>query len=344
MENDAVIGQVMKVLLTGASGLVGHAAMLAVLARGHEVFALGHERMPPLPIAAMAKGRARALQADLSNLHAVERVIFDYYPDTIINAAALSNNATVEAAPELGEKLNVALPRRLAQLANHLSARLLHLSTDAVFDGDGGPYRSTDMPSPRTLYGQLKLEAEKETLREGGDYALVLRITIVNGNSPSGRRSLHEKLFAAWAAGSVTPLHTDELRQPVSSVNVGDVLAELVDRPNLHGLFHWAGPDSLTRYAIGQALLKHFGLPEDLINPCLRKDLPGGEKHPKALEFILPPLLGKLTTKPTPFAEQLEELVVPLEHQDWYRQTRRPGMGAAGENQPIRRLVQGRDF
>jgi dTDP-4-dehydrorhamnose reductase len=215
----------------------------------------------------------------------------------------------------------------------------LHLSTDAVFDGESGPYRSTDMPAPRTLYGQQKLEAEKEVLRAGGETMVVLRITIVNGNSPSGRRSIHEKLFHAWATGQVTPLHTDELRQPVSADNVGDVLTELLERPNLHGLFHWAGPDSLTRFAIGQALLKHFNLPDNLIRPIKRADLPGGEKHPRALEFILPPLLGKLTAKPTPLEFQLEELQVPTEHQDWYRKTR-----LAGGEAPARRLVQGRDF
>jgi dTDP-4-dehydrorhamnose reductase len=329
----------MKVLLTGASGLVGHAAMHSAIARGHEVFALGHGRMPPLPVEAVAKGRVRALQADLTNEAAIERLVFDYYPDAIINAAALSNNATVEAAPELGEKLNIALPRRLAELSHHLSAKFLHLSTDAVFNGESGPYRSTDMPDPRTLYGQQKLEAEKEVLRAGGDTMVVLRITIVNGNSPSGRRSIHEKLFHAWANGQMTPLHTDELRQPVSADNVGDVLTELLERPNLHGLFHWAGPDSLTRFEIGQALLKHFKLPENLIRPIKRADLPGGEKHPRALEFILPPLLGKLTAKPTPFEFQLEELQVPAEHQDWYRKTR-----LAGSEAPARRLVQGRDF
>ncbi len=335
----ALLLLLMKVLLTGASGLVGHAAMHSALARGHEVFALGHGRMPPLPVEAVAQGRARALQVDLTNEHAIERLIFDYYPDAIINAAALSNNATVEAAPALGEKLNIALPRRLAQLSHHLSARFLHLSTDAVFDGEGGPYRSTDMPAPRTLYGQQKLEAEKEVLRVGGGNLVVLRITIVNGNSPSGRRSIHEKLFHAWAKGEVTPLHTDELRQPVSADNVGDVLTELLERPNLHGLFHWAGPDSLTRFEIGQQILKHFHLPENFIRPIRRADLPSGEKHPRALEFILPPLLGKVAAKPTPFAQQVEELQVPAELQEWYRKTR-----LSGGEAPARRLVQGRDF
>jgi len=331
----------MKVLLTGASGLVGHATMQAVLGRGHEVLAVGHAHLPNLPIDAAAKKRAQAAQIDLTNDIALDRLLFDYYPDAIINCAAVSSQAAVEAQPELAEKLNVALPRRLAQIAFHLSAPLLHLSTDFVFDGDNGPYRSTDVPMPRTHYGQLKLMAEKEVLRCGGDHVVVLRITVVNGNSPSGRRSLHEKLFHSLTTGKPATLFSDELRQPVSAINVADVLTELIERPNLHGLFHWAGPDTLSRYDIGRAILKHFDLPENLVVPALSADQPDAHTRPRKLEFILPPLLGKLKAQPTPFAQQLEELVVPAECQEWYQRTR-----VASNKKPSapRRLVQGKDF
>jgi dTDP-4-dehydrorhamnose reductase len=331
----------MKVLLTGASGLVGHAALQAVLDRGHEVLAIGREHLPGLPIAAAAQKKAFAIQCDLTEETAVDRLAFDYYPDAIINAAALSSQAAVAAQPELAEKLNVALPRRLAQIANHLGSPLLHLSTDFVFDGENGPYRSTDVPLPRTLYGQLKLMAEKEVLRYGGDSVVVLRITVVNGNSPSGQRSLHEKLFHALMAGKPVTLFSDELRQPVSAINVADVLTELIERPNLHGLFHWAGPDTLSRYEIGRAILRHFNLPENLIQPALSASQPDAHTRPRKLVFILPPLLGKLKAVPTPFVQQLDELIVPAQCQEWYERTRQvtPGLHPSP-----RRLVQGRDF
>jgi dTDP-4-dehydrorhamnose reductase len=335
----------MKVLLTGASGLVGQAALQAALARGHEVLAMGQTRLPPLPGAAAAKEQATAVQMNLTDNAALERLVFDYYPEAIINAAAASSQTAVEADPAAAEKINVGLPRKLAQLANHLSARYVHLSTDMVFDGEGGPYRSTDTPMPRTLYGQLKLLAEKETLRFGGDFVVVLRITLVNGNSPSGQRSLHEKLFHTWAAGQTASLYTDELRQPVSAVNVGDVVTELLERPTLHGLFHWAGPEVLSRYDIGLAVAKHFGLPEHLIKPASAPDATSG---PRKWELVLPPLLGKLKNQPTPFEQQLEELRVPADCVEWHRQaTAAPGNGHSAEKPAAsapKRLVRGRDF
>jgi dTDP-4-dehydrorhamnose reductase len=343
-----IYGARMKVMLTGASGLVGHATLLAALARGHEVMALGHNHLPPLPPAVAAREQTHAVQCDLADLAALERLVFDYYPDAIVNAAAYSSPAAVAADPAGAERLNVALPRRLAQLANHLSAGFLHVSSDQVFDGQTGPYRSTDTPLPRSLYGQLKLLAEKEALKFGGNFVTILRITIVNGNSPSGRRSLHEKLFHAWAAGQVTPLYTDELRQPVGAANVADVLVELLERPSLHGLFHWAGPDLLSRHEMGLALLAHFGLPAHLVRPARAADEPDAESRPLALELILPPLLGKLKATPTPFAQQLPDLAVPAACLDWYREARAAAGSPAGNgHEPppaVRRLVQGRDF
>jgi dTDP-4-dehydrorhamnose reductase len=146
--------------------------------------------------------------------------------------------------------------------------------------------------------------------------------------------------------GQVTPLYTDEMRQPVGAENVGDVLTELLERPNLHGLFHWAGPDVLSRYEIGRAVAEHFGLPEHLIRAASLAEEAGAEARPHRLELVLPPLLGKLKAKPTPFAEQLEELRVPAECAEWHRQASKQagnGQSASGEAAP-KRLVRGRDF
>ncbi len=322
----------MKIALTGATGLVGAAFAEAALRRGHTLLAIGHSRSPSLP------GPTLNRALDLREPDALERELLEFFPDVIVNAAAASSPAAVEADPASAERLNVALPRRLAQIANHLSARFLHLSTDMVFDGEKGDYRSTDMPCPRDLYGQMKLLAEKDVLRFGGEFAVVLRIAIVTGNSLTGTRSLHERLFQAWAEGRRTPLFTDELRQPVSASNVGEVLTELGERANLHGIFHWAGPDRLSRYEIGRRILERFGLPETLILAASLRDAP----TPRAanLTLNLHPLEGKLKTAPEPFERQLEAMQVPEPYAAWYAQT----TGKPGVNGKPKRFVRGVDF
>ena len=289
----------MKILLTGSSGLLGHAYAQAAVRRGHTVTALYNQNRP------IADGLARTIQLDASEPEELTKIAIELWPDAIVNCAAISNATSVEADAIRAEKINVALPRLLAQLSTHLGARLLHVSTDMVFDGQSEqPYRSTDMPAPTNLYGQTKLMAEREVLEHNPEDPVVLRIPILMGNSPGGRRSLHEKLIAAIQAGKKPKLFCDEMRQPCSASNVAEVLLELTERRDLHGLFHWAGSETLSRFEIGQRILKHFGLPLDAIESVCRDD----DSRPARLTFNLNPIVSKLKTKPIDFAAQLDEL------------------------------------
>ena len=289
----------MKILLTGSSGLLGHAYAQAAVRRGHTVTALYNQNRP------IADGLARTIQLDASEPEELTKIAIELWPDAIVNCAAISNATSVEADAMRAEKINVALPRLLAQLSTHLGARLLHVSTDMVFDGQSEqPYRSTDMPAPTNLYGQTKLMAEREVLEHNPEDPVVLRIPILMGNSPGGRRSLHEKLIAAIQAGKKPKLFCDEIRQPCSASNVAEVLLELTERRDLHGLFHWAGSETLSRFEMGQRILKHFGLPLDAIESTCRDD----DSRPARLTFNLNPIVSKLKTKPIDFAAQLDEL------------------------------------
>ena len=128
----------MKILLTGSSGL---SAMYARALQSAIVYR--HRTLLPKP--AGANGLARTIQLDASEPEG-NKIAIELWPDTIVNCAAISNATSVEADAMRAEKINVALPRLLAQLSTHLGA-LTCISTDMVFDGQSEqPYRSTDMP------------------------------------------------------------------------------------------------------------------------------------------------------------------------------------------------------
>ena len=300
----------MKILLTGASGLLGNAFATAAVRRGHKVIALSNTN------SAKASGLFRSLQMDLSAPDSLTKLCLEVWPDAIVNCAAISNPASVEAAPTLAEKINVALPRQLAQLSTHIGARLIHISTDMVFDGQSdAPYRSTDMPAPTNLYGQTKLMSEREVLEHNSEDPVVLRIPILMGKSPGGLRSVHEKLIAAIQAGERPKLFCDEMRQPASTENVAEVMLELSERRDLHGIFHWAGSEALSRFEMGQRILKHFGLDLDAIESVCQRDNPEHANRPSNLTFNLHPIASKLKTQPQNFEAQLDELtrIEPLQ-------------------------------
>jgi len=307
----------MKVFVFGVSGLVGSAVARACVRRRFSTFGFFGSR------ASGVEGLVSERPIDALDREAVERLILEEWPDVVVNAAAVSSPADVDRDPSLAEKVNVAFPRQLAMLTRHLGSRLIHFSTDMVFDGATGGYRSTAVPNPGSLYGQLKLMAEKEVLKFNEERPVVLRITIVNGNSVSGQRGVHEKLLSAVAAGERPRLFTDEIRQPCSAGNVAEVCVELAERGDLNGIFHWAGADAVSRFELGARILDRFGLPESAVEAVSMASDPAFAGRPADLTFELEPLLGKLKTRPTSLAGQLEELRAPAHLYRWIRENGR---------------------
>ncbi len=304
----------MKLFLAGASGLVGGDVARVARRRGHEVVAVVGR------FTGAIEGAARTLRLDLADEAAVQRTVLDVFPDAIVNAAAVSEPAACDADPDGSRRLNVDLPAGLARLAHHLGARLVHLSSEQVFDGASAPYRREDPPSPINRYGRQKLEAERLVHGAAPESSVVLRLPLLAGNSPGGARSLHERLFAAWAAGRRTRLYRDEIRQPCSAENVAEVVVELCERRDPHGVFHWAGAEALSRAEIGRLIARHFKLdPDALIEVGARADHPGGAGERQAdLSLVCAPLAGMLKTPQESFAALLERLAVPPPCRGWY--------------------------
>ena len=171
-------------------------------------------------------------------------------------------------------------------------------------------------------------------LRHGRHFATVLRVPLLSGNSHDGLRSLHERLFAHWASGKITPLLPSEIRQPVSVSNLAEVLVELCERANLSGVYHWAGTEALSRLEIGRLIARHFGLdPSKYITPAEPDDT---FQRPADLRLDLHPLQGKLKTRAQAFAELLDEMRIPGQFATWHKE--QTGLST------VRRLVKGVDF
>lgn len=302
----------MVIFLTGATGLAGAAIAEAAARRGYRVIGTGYrsEQRPA--------GLAEFVQADLSDEHTATRLVLDHFPDIIINAAAVSEPARCDADPQGSAKVNIHLPATLARLAHHVSSRLIHLSTDMVFDGRSSRYSPSASPNPASEYGRQKLEAEIAVTKQAAPFATVVRTTLLMGNSLGGRRSVHEKLFELWAHGEKPRLFEDELRQPCLADNLADAVVEISERNDLRGLFHWAGAEEISRYELGRRIRTHFKLPEDLIEKTSLGSDPRFANRPRNLSLDISGLAGKLKTRPLPFDAQLERLKVPPPFRAWY--------------------------
>ncbi len=245
----------MRLLVTGASGLLGLNLALEA-ARDHTVFGVVHSH----PIRAEAY---EVITTDLLAPGALERVLAETRPDWVIHCAALANVDACEKAPELAWRLNAEFPGRLATAARG-GARLLHVSTDAVFDGQRGDYQETDAPNPLSVYARSKLAGE-QAVATADPNALIARVNLF-GWSLFGKRSLAEFFINNLRAGNPVNGFTDVYFCPLLANHLADLFLRML-AADLHGLYHVVSAECLTKYEFGLAVAKEFGLDSSLIAP-----------------------------------------------------------------------------
>ena len=245
-----------KLLVTGGSGFLG-AHLTLHSCQKHDVVATFFKNKIAIP-------GADWRSIDLSDPAATNDFIFDIKPDSIINCAAETNVDRCEGNHELAYKLNRDAAANVAMAAKDVGAKLIHISTDAVFDGNKGDYSEEDSPAPINVYGMSKLEGECAVL-EIYPAALILRTNFV------GLAIKQKKGLAAWFLENLLAERTcggfsDVLFSPVLVDELADLLLDLVSS-KAHGVFHAGGIDCLSKLDFGRKLARCFGLNPDLIIP-----------------------------------------------------------------------------
>jgi dTDP-4-dehydrorhamnose reductase len=246
----------MKLLITGASGLLGINLALEAMS-AHEVIAVDRGKLSGTPF--------RIVRADLLDAGAVDSVLDAAQPDGVIHCAALADLEACEADSSLARRLNADLPGQLARACKERGIRLAHVSTDAVFDGSKqGAYTEADVPNPLGVYAQTKLEGEQAV---GAEYpeAIVARVNFY-GWSPSGRRSLAEFFFNNLTDNKSMSGFTDVRFCPMLVNHTAQILLAMLQK-RLSGLYHVVGPQAMSKYQFGVEIARKFGLDESAIAP-----------------------------------------------------------------------------
>ena len=250
----------MRILVTGASGLLGINLALEA-SREHTVFGLVNDHV-------LKADQFTVIQGDLAVPGTAERLIEHTQPDWVIHCAALANLDACEADPARAQQLNTEVPRKLAQLVARGGARLLHVSTDAVFDGkrpaQSGGYHEDDSPNPIGVYSRTKLEGERAVL-EANPMAIVARVNLF-GYSITGKRSLGEFFLYNLLDGNSVMGFTDVIFCPLLANDLGLIFLKMLEL-DLHGLYHVVSSECLSKYEFGVRLARRFGLDETLIKP-----------------------------------------------------------------------------
>ena len=250
--------------ITGANGLIGNYLVQTA------------PRLAP-------RWRVRALTRgdfDLLDFASIRREFQQDKPQLVIHCAAITVVSEAQKNPVLARRVNVEVTKLLAELAAEIP--FVFFSTDLVFDGRKGNYIETDALNPLHIYGETKLAAEENVLKNSRH--LVVRTSLNGGVSPSGNRAFNEQLRRSLQqAGPGMKLFTDEFRCPIPAVETARAVWELAQK-NCTGIYHVAGAEKLSRWQIGELLVKRWPEVTAKIESGSARDLPG---PPRALDTSL---------------------------------------------------------
>ena len=215
-----------RALVLGAAGQLGKACMNCV------------------PETVVVEGLSRAT-CDVTDDAVLRRVMDEVNPDVVINAAAYTAVDAAEDDPESADAVNANAPAMLGALCAQRGLRLVHISTDFVFDGRAHrPYAPDADPSPLGVYGVSKWRGEQAVLASGAGHAVV-RTSWVYG--PGGRNFVLTMLRLMREQGTVRVVN-DQIGSPTSTRGLAEVCWLLALHDDASGVFHWSDAGAISWY------------------------------------------------------------------------------------------------
>ncbi len=184
---------------------------------------------------------------DIRDKESTSNLVRDYYPDIIIHTAGSNRSESMEDVITLGAE-------NITSAARQADARLIHISTDVIFDGSKAPYREVDPPSPIHAYGRAKAEAER--IVSSYDNHVIIRTSLIYGLAVMDLST--RWIVNALEAGESITLFTDQLRNPVWVETLSGACLELCDS-KFTGIINIAGRQEMSRAELGLKLLNWWG-------------------------------------------------------------------------------------
>ena len=210
-------GQIaMKILITGATGQLGHDCVREFRARGHEVHGVSSELFP------------------LSDENVMRSVLDATEPDAILHAAAYTAVDKAEDEPSLCRKVNAAGTEILARLARERDAKLLYVSTDYVFPGTGdAPHETNELTAPHNVYGASKLAGE-EAVQQHLEKYFIVRTSWVFG--AHGKNFVKTMLELSKTHKSLS-IVADQIGSPTYTRDLAPLLVDMLESEK-YGIYH----------------------------------------------------------------------------------------------------------
>lgn len=280
----------MRLLITGASGFLG----------GHLLSYLGTiPEVTPILLSRSPHPGSYMSVSFHSLSGGVDRILEKVSFDAVVHCAALSDAYECEIHPQEAYAVNRDLSRELAEVAASRKAPFCFISTDLVFDGSKpkeGGFVESDVPAPLSQYARSKFEGE-QAVNEAHPEALIFRSSLLYGPSLGGRGGFLGWIHSGLSAGEGVVLFEDEWRTPLFVQDLCKLIFEGVSTSK-RGIYHCAGPKSLTRYEFGVLYANHFGFDQTLIKRGRRSEAGSIPSRPEDVSLSIHKILREFSTPP----------------------------------------------
>jgi dTDP-4-dehydrorhamnose reductase len=269
-----------RILICGANGLLGQRLSLMLSTQNdYEVLNTSIERSYVYDNKLFDYN-----QLNVTNRSDVKSLISSFQPDVILNAAAATNVDWCESNREEAWKVNVTAAENLAEASRKVNAKLIHVSSDYVFDGKNGPYDETAKPNPLGYYGKTKLASEN-AIRTASIQHIIIRTMVLYGSGIGVKANFALWIVNSLKAGKQITVVDDQLGNPTF---VGDLAMAMIKAFELdrEGIFHVGGGDQLSRYDFALQTAEVFNLDVSLIKRIKTHDLIQASPRPMISGFI----------------------------------------------------------
>lgn len=249
----------MKVLVTGVKGQLGYDVARELQKRGHEAVGVDIDEM------------------DITDAAAVERVMTEVQPDAVIHCSAYTAVDRAEEDIEICRRVNVDGTKNIAKICKKLNCKMLYLSTDYIFSGDGErPWEPDDEASPLNAYGQSKYDGEL-ALKKYVEKYFIVRISWVFGIN--GNNFIKTMLRLGRENGAVKVVD-DQIGSPTYTYDLARLLVDMIESDR-YGAYHATNEGICSWYEFAKEIFRAAGMDNVSVTPVKSGEFPVKAKRPK---------------------------------------------------------------
>lgn len=249
----------MKVLVTGVKGQLGYDVVRELQKRGHETVGVDIDEM------------------DITDAAAVERVMTEVQPDAVIHCSAYTAVDRAEEDIEICRRVNVDGTENIAKICKKLGCKMLYLSTDYIFSGDGErPWEPDDEASPLNAYGQSKYDGEL-ALKKYVEKYFIVRISWVFGIN--GNNFIKTMLRLGRENGAVKVVD-DQIGSPTYTYDLARLLVDMIESDR-YGAYHATNEGICSWYEFAKEIFRAAGMDNVSVTPVKSGEFPVKAKRPK---------------------------------------------------------------